>query len=538
MRMPAMRPSLAREDGRPARIAALSVLFAAEVVLLGARFDAAPLKSSRSALVALLGEEGVIPLATTAAVFLGSARLRGEVRAVAAQLGRARPWLPFLLGHLVAFALFVRLTGAVLEHAGGAPAEVGSWLAAWTAAGFATVVLWSAALLPGRALLGLARPATALLLGAGVVGGVAWVASFVTRAWWEPLGHLTARVVAVLLALVFEDPVLRVAELTLGSREFVIQVAPPCSGYQGIGLIWVFLGTYLWLSRRTLRFPRALLLLPLGTVVVWLANTIRIAALVAVGTWISPEVAMGGFHSSAGVLLFCAISLGFLWAAERSPFFAAEAPPAAEALDGNPAAAYLAPLLAIVATATAAAALSPGGVDVLYPLRVVAAGAARWYFWPRYPDLRWAWSWPALGAGVAAFGLWMALERGAPVDAAAVGLPAGWAAVWLAFKVLGSVVTVPLAEELAFRGYLMRRLVAADFERVPLDRFLWLPFLASSLAFGLMHQRVLAATLAGMVYALVAYRRGRLGDAVLAHATTNALLAGWVLLTGSWSVWV
>jgi hypothetical protein len=40
-----------------------------------------------------------------------------------------------------------------------------------------------------------------------------------------------------------------------------------------------------------------------------------------------------------------------------------------------------------------------------------------------------------------------------------------------------------------------------------------------------------------MLYALALSRRGRLSDAVLAHATTNALLAAYVLTTGAWSLW-
>ena len=37
-----------------------------------------------------------------------------------------------------------------------------------------------------------------------------------------------------------------------------------------------------------------------------------------------------------------------------------------------------------------------------------------------------------------------------------------------------------------------------------------------------MHGRWLAGTIAGMCYALVMYRRGELGDAISAHAITNA----------------
>jgi hypothetical protein len=40
-----------------------------------------------------------------------------------------------------------------------------------------------------------------------------------------------------------------------------------------------------------------------------------------------------------------------------------------------------------------------------------------------------------------------------------------------------------------------------------------------------------------MAYAWTVYRRGRLCDAVLAHATTNALIAAFVLGMGDWSLW-
>ena len=111
------------------------------------------------------------------------------------------------------------------------------------------------------------------------------------------------------------------------------------------------------------------------------------------------------------------------------------------------------------------------------------------------------------------------------------------AVVWLIARVLGSVVVIPLAEELAFRGYLLRRLVAADFRTVSPDRLTGVAFVISSMAFGALHGRWLAGTLAGVCYALAFCRRGRIGDAVLAHATTNALIAGDVLATGAWSLW-
>jgi membrane protease YdiL (CAAX protease family) len=42
---------------------------------------------------------------------------------------------------------------------------------------------------------------------------------------------------------------------------------------------------------------------------------------------------------------------------------------------------------------------------------------------------------------------------------------------------------------------------------------------------------------AGMFYAWAMYRRGRVGDAIIAHATTNALIAADVLIFGNWNSW-
>jgi len=100
------------------------------------------------------------------------------------------------------------------------------------------------------------------------------------------------------------------------------------------------------------------------------------------------------------------------------------------------------------------------------------------------------------------------------------------------------VVTVPIAEELAFRGFLLRRLISADFDSVSFQRWtLWAVF-ASSLIFGLLHSdRWIAGSIAGMLYASAQKWRGRIGDAIVAHGVTNALIAVSVLWSGNWSLW-
>jgi CAAX prenyl protease-like protein len=99
------------------------------------------------------------------------------------------------------------------------------------------------------------------------------------------------------------------------------------------------------------------------------------------------------------------------------------------------------------------------------------------------------------------------------------------------------VVTVPIAEELCFRGYLLRKLVSAEFESVDPRRFTWLSFLLSSILFGVLHRNWIAGILAGMGFAMLVYRRGRLTDAIVAHSACNAMVAAYVILTNSWGLW-
>jgi CAAX prenyl protease-like protein len=103
--------------------------------------------------------------------------------------------------------------------------------------------------------------------------------------------------------------------------------------------------------------------------------------------------------------------------------------------------------------------------------------------------------------------------------------------------VLGSVLVIPVVEELAFRGYLLRRFTSRDFESVAYCNTSWWAVAISSVLFGLLHGRWLAGSLAGLAYALAARRRDQLSDAIVAHAVTNGLLAVYVLATQSWHLW-
>ena len=86
--------------------------------------------------------------------------------------------------------------------------------------------------------------------------------------------------------------------------------------------------------------------------------------------------------------------------------------------------------------------------------------------------------------------------------------------------------------------------MSRDFEQISFSSLTVLAICLSSVVFGVEHmknmldwQHLLLGTVAGLAFAAVLRWRGRFGDAVVAHAVSNLLLAAWVLGTGDWTQW-
>lgn len=470
-------------------------------------------------------------------------RLKAILNTLCEQSGEYR-WSVWLLWHILAFTAFVVLTTLIFEITD--PARLSTaWLAGWVALASATLMLWLLAVAPGRFWYQLVRQER-LLMGLSL-GVCAWLlirpeGPLAQEAPWSALADPTLRLVYWLLGWLYSDLVYQPERFLVGTALFHVGISYACSGYEGIILITLFLTIYCWLFRKDLRFPQALWLFPLGILAVWLANAVRITLLIAIGTSFSRQVALQGFHAQAGWIAFTLIAVGAIALSHRMQFFTT-LQPGSPVVRTRPtlAAALLVPLLVLMATSMVTSAFS-SDFDWLYPLRVAAVATALFAFRSAYHVLGWKWTWPAPAIGTAVFVLWMLLEPNPDSSATALSqglaeLSTGAAAVWVVFRVLGSVITVPLAEELAFRGYLLRKLIAKDFQNVPLGQFSWLSFLLTSVLFGALHGRWLAGTLAGMGYALAFYRRAQLGDAVVAHMTTNAWIALFVLTQARWSLW-
>lgn len=501
------------------------------------------------AVLAAAGYLGPVLLAVlTASLLLDRGRFVAELQlASAAALGAPRSqWhrIAFVVLHIASFFVFCHLAGLFSRATEASLLRAGLLaFGCFVSVALACLAL-AQVLFPLGALVPLARRLVKVLALGATTGFTAWLAGLVAIRLWEPLRWLTLEAVAGVLRLVAgTDVISDAATARLSVQTFHVVIEPACSGYEGMGVLTILTASYLWAFRGSLRFPHALLLLPAGVVLSWLANVLRIAALMLVGARWSPEVALGGFHSKAGWVLFCGIALGMVALSQRSALFSRVVPMHASGATWNPTAAYLNPLLALIVAHMVIGLFSPG-FPLLYPLAIFACAAALWWHRDHYAGiLRLGWSWEAGVLGVAAFAVWVALEP-APVPGAPelmasglAALPPLAAAAWLFLRVLGSVAVIPIAEELAFRGYLSRRLISPDFVSVSFSRIPLVPFLISSAAFGLLHQRWLAGLLTGMLFCLAQCRRGRLMDAVLAHVVANLLIAIAVIARGRWELW-
>ncbi len=366
------------------------------------------------------------------------------------------------------------------------------------------------------------------------------VGHYAVNLWWL-FQRSTLLTVAALLRLCRQIVVVGLANAHIGTPTFSVEVGWGCSGLEGFAAVIVFMAIYFWVYRRELRFPQVLLLVPAGVAVEFFLNSVRITVLILLGT-INQDVAVKGFHSIAGWLFVSLVACGLVTASWRVPAFTKIGSEPKVRQLSNPAGFYLVPLLVIIATAMFTKIFEVG-FDLLYPLRVFATAGSFYFYRRELAAIRWSASFWAVALGLLVFAMWVAIARrndpsvNATFAAGLSNLPTWGRSAWFFFRVIGAVVTVPIAEELAFRGYLMRKLIADDFESVRLGQFTWVSFLASSILFGALHGEWLAGTLAGMGFAAALYRKGLLSDAVVTHSVANALLSAYVLSTHDWSLW-
>lgn len=433
---------------------------------------------------------------------------------------------------LASYVALYLLSAEIFERHLASRSQPEVWIALWLASA-GTAFLFAVLLCrPPAVLRSWLQRNLGLLLGIAFLGLAAWSAgAWLARELSQTLRTPTLWGTAMLLDLMGQEVRTDASMFLIHTGTISVSIALQCSGFEGIGLALSFTAAYLAVFRRELRFPQVLLLPPLAALVAWLVNVLRIALLVllAANGWSS--LAVAGFHSVAGTLAFCALALGIVAISRQLRWFASATPdPGAPVapVRGDSTAAHLVPFLLAIAVGMLAQAFQERLPSIDLVRLLLVAGALLHFRHEFSWRARFSLGLPLL-CGVATAAIWIATPAllGAG-DAREVQTPeGGWTPLGFAARHLGYLLVFPLAEELAFRQYLMRRLSHADWFLVEPRQVTVLAWFLSSAAFGLLHANWVAATIAGALYGLIYLRRGSLAEAFLAHALTNALLTAY-----------
>jgi len=153
----------------------------------------------------------------------------------------------------------------------------------------------------------------------------------------------------------------------------------------------------------------------------------------------------------------------------------------------------------------------------------------------------------AVGLGLAVTALWVGLDGRYPVfggvgtragfDPGTMGRPGRVA--FLAARMTGLVLVVPLFEELFWRSFVVRWIIDPDrFREVPIGRVTPLAAAATAGLFALEHPAEwLPALPTGLIWAWLLYRTRSVAACFVSHAVANLGLGVYVLATGQWKFW-
>jgi CAAX prenyl protease-like protein len=192
----------------------------------------------------------------------------------------------------------------------------------------------------------------------------------------------------------------------------------------------------------------------------------------------------------------------------------------------------------------------PSWYPIAYAVKMAAVLVAMWFgrsAWadlgPRPDAIGWL---SAIGCGLLVTALWVGLDGyypklgGEDVRASfdPFTLKPAARAGFLAVRLLGLVVVVPIFEELFCRSFLIRYVIDPDhFREVPIGRVTPMAAGVSAALFASSHSEWLPALLTGLIWAGLLWRTKSLLACVVSHMVANLALGVYVLATHQWKYW-
>ena len=100
---------------------------------------------------------------------------------------------------------------------------------------------------------------------------------------------------------------------TISVPGFTAKIGTSCSGVSGMVLFGILFAVFTFNERKRLDVIKVFILIPIGIVLMFLANTLRIFAIFVAGYLVNPQFAMGIFHKNVGWVLFTTYFLVFIY---------------------------------------------------------------------------------------------------------------------------------------------------------------------------------------------------------------------------------
>jgi CAAX prenyl protease-like protein len=212
--------------------------------------------------------------------------------------------------------------------------------------------------------------------------------------------------------------------------------------------------------------------------------------------------------------------------------------------------AYIAPMLVFLLI-TGAGGQWPQYYPILYAAKTIIVAGMLAALWPHYTKVRWDYWWLGIIIGIIGIFQWVPMqlwlqqhfEFFKPSGEAfnpkqAIASPSLRYAFY-AVRIAGAVLVVPVMEELFWRDFGWRTILAPnDFKLAKVGEWGWSPLLIISCVFATVHGNwwLTSIVWALMIGLLLVYTKS-LGACIIAHAVTNLLLAVYVLRWEDWSFW-
>ena len=211
--------------------------------------------------------------------------------------------------------------------------------------------------------------------------------------------------------------------------------------------------------------------------------------------------------------------------------------------------AYIAPMVVFLAI-TWVGGNYPTLFPISYVIKTIVVAILLAVFWKRYTKIQWNHWGLGIIVGVLVVVQWVGMEKlignyylkmshDSPFNPFEHFSSPGERWAFIVTRWAGASLLVPVMEELFWRDYLWRSIIAPnDFHLAKIGEWDRKAFILVAIVFGAgVHFEWLTAIVCGLIYGWLLVYTKSLGACIIAHGVTNFLLGAYVLIWKDWIFW-